>query len=278
MTGFPVIHLNKYLKILVQDHRRFVAICDEFMRDRKLGPKGGFDRRVSRIVTPGTLIDEPFLNPYENNYLLAINSIMGNSGGMAHSFGLAWIDLSTGDFFTKSVALDALQDELARIAPREIVLNEQLQGESGRFLQQQTADEGYLVSRISVHASKDPNILTSSVNGGADDLISLAHESRAGSSIALTAVEQSAIDLLSTFLSANLFEGAPRLASPSYEAVLDRMQIDSHTIKALELKESIREGGTTGSLLSTIKRTVTSGGTRLLTRWICEYCGRYVDK
>ncbi|OBZ78758.1 hypothetical protein A0H81_00596 [Grifola frondosa] len=48
-------------------HNRSVALCEEFLRSPLEGAKGGFDRRVVRIVTPGTLIDEPFLNPYENN-------------------------------------------------------------------------------------------------------------------------------------------------------------------------------------------------------------------
>ena len=63
MAGFPIMHLHKYLKILVQDHSRLVALCEEFPKDPAVGAKAGFDRRVVRIVTPGTLIDEPFLNP-----------------------------------------------------------------------------------------------------------------------------------------------------------------------------------------------------------------------
>lgn len=272
MAGFPIAHLSKYLKVLVQDHRLFVAICDEFMRDRKVGPKGGFDRRVNRIVSPGTLIDEPFLNPYENNYLLAINAV--EEGGedlegdsMASSFGLAWVDVSTGDFHTKCVGSDTLQDELARIAPREVVLNDQLPKRSLDFLKDQTEGEGHFVSYIAA-ATGTNQIVATPNESGTDDLSS--PQSADPSSFTLSSSEQAAADLLSAYLAANLFEGAPQLISPSHEAVANRMQIDSHTIKALELKETMREGGTTGSLLSVIKRTVTSGGTRLLSRWICK--------
>lgn len=277
MAGFPIAHLSKYLKVLVQDHRLFVAICDEFMRDRKVGPKGGFDRRVNRIVSPGTLIDEPFLNPYENNYLLAINAV--EEGGedlegdsMTSSFGLAWVDVSTGDFHTKCVGSDTLQDELARIAPREVVLNDQLPKRSLDFLKDQTEGEGHFVSYIAAAPSTNP-IAAIPDDSGIDDLSS--PQSADPSSFALSSSEQAAADLLSAYLAANLFEGAPQLISPSHEAVANRMQIDSHTIKALELKETMREGGTTGSLLSVIKRTVTSGGTRLLSRWICKLYAYY---
>ena len=58
---------------------------------------------------------------------------------------------------------------------------------------------------------------------------------------------------------------------PEREASHDRMQMDSHTIKSLEIRESLSEGGTKGSLLSTIKCTTTASGTRLLARWLCEY-------
>ncbi|KAI0094596.1 muts domain V-domain-containing protein [Irpex rosettiformis] len=270
MAGFPILHLSKYLKVLVQDHRFFVAVCDEFLRDRKLGPKGGFDRRVNRIVTPGTLIDEPFLNPYENNYLLSIGAVEEDTPDdkMARNFGLAWMDVSTGDFYTKCVASDALRDELVRIAPREIVLNEELRGHSRIFLKEQTEDEGFFVSYVSAVLGEEV-VTGPPIHSETDDLSSFKTDAGFDPAV-LTGPEQAAVELLSAYLSANLFEGAPRLSSPSHEANANRMQIDSHTIKALELKETLREGGTTGSLLSVIKRTVTSGGTRLLSRWICS--------
>ena len=54
MAGFPIMHLHKYLKVLVQDHSRLVALCEEFPKDPAVGAKAGFDRRVVRIVTPGS--------------------------------------------------------------------------------------------------------------------------------------------------------------------------------------------------------------------------------
>ena len=128
MCGFPLMHLNKHLKVLVQDNNRFVAMCEEFMKSRVLGPKAGFDRRVTRVVTPGTLIDEPFLNQYENNYLLSVYAppTTGSDGdtGLDNPVGLAWIDVSTGEFFTKSITTPLLRDELVRIRPKEVVIEE----------------------------------------------------------------------------------------------------------------------------------------------------------
>ncbi|OBZ78757.1 MutS 1 [Grifola frondosa] len=86
----------------------------------------------------------------------------------------------------------------------------------------------------------------------------------------LTDAEVGAVKLLTAFLHTNLMEHMPRLSPPNRETVDGRMQIDSHTIKALEIREGMREGGTTGSLFSVVKRTLTSSGTRLLARWLCS--------
>ncbi|KAI5292968.1 DNA mismatch repair ATPase msh1, partial [Ascosphaera acerosa] len=66
MAGFPYFHLDRYLKMLVQDLQKKVAISEEFSNDVEARAKAGglmFNRRVTRIVTPGTLIDENFMDP-----------------------------------------------------------------------------------------------------------------------------------------------------------------------------------------------------------------------
>ena len=257
------MHLDKYLKILVKQHKRFVAMCEEFPRPPSLNAKDGLARRVVRVITPGTLIDESFLNPYENNYLLAISS--GASDG---PLGLAWIDVSTGEFFSKSSSYEGFRDELARISPREIVLEKVLEDDPSHPVRKVLAEDGNFVSYA---VSSDAELLAPATPPS-DDLVDAP-------SIAFEPCETSAVKLLTAFLRANLLEGMPALSSPSKEISDGRMQIDSHTIKALEIRESMIEGGTTGSLLSVIKRTQTTGGTRLLARWLCKspllILGRY---
>ncbi|GJE85972.1 MutS family DNA mismatch repair protein [Phanerochaete sordida] len=271
MCGFPLMHLNKYLKILVQDNSRFVAMCEEFMRSRVLGPKAGFDRRVTRIVTPGTLIDEPFLNQYENNYLLSLftpsSADREDSAIQERPIGLAWIDVSTGEFFAKGIALSNLRDELVRIRPKEVVLEQSIFHDPAHPVRQIVAEERFFVSSICQPAQSQDDILFAE-HAGADDLTSEMESLTPAFKIALTQEESQAVQLLTAFLHANLLEHMPRLPSPSKEASAGRMQIDAHTIKSLELRETMREGGTAGSLLSSIKRTVTNGGTRLLARWL----------
>ncbi|KAF7339689.1 DNA mismatch repair protein [Mycena sanguinolenta] len=265
--GFPLQHIDKHLKVLVQQHRRFVALCEEFPRWSKTGVVA-FDRRVARVVTPGTLIDESFLNQYENNYLLAI-SHLAEPGEL----GLAWIDVSTGEFYSKPATYDVLRDELARINPREIVLDKALQGQKPPQLEQALGEEmhwGFVhhafCRRRATRHSPDVSAPLDSTEAEDDQL-----EDGASPPLAeFTAQERAAIALLTTYLHANLLEHMPQLTVPAREAAPARMQIDSHTIKALEIRESIRDGGTKGSLLSVVKRTSTSSGTRLLARWLCS--------
>lgn len=145
MCGFPLMHLDKYLKVLVQQNKRFVALCEEFPRYSEGGVKE-FERRVVRIVTPGTLIDEPFLNPYENNYLLAVSTT--NDVTPQGSIGLAWMDVSTGEFFSELSTCERFSDELARINPREVVLDDKLRSASGHPILLALSEENACVSYI----------------------------------------------------------------------------------------------------------------------------------
>ncbi|EIM83372.1 uncharacterized protein STEHIDRAFT_62817 [Stereum hirsutum FP-91666 SS1] len=269
MCGFPVHHLHKHLKVLVQHHHRFVALCEEFVRppstsvtpSTSAGAKLTFERRVTRVITPGTLIDEPFLNQYENNYLLAIGEVSASGGEDTNAVGLAWIDVSTGEFFTKDTTLDSLRDDLVRIAPREVVLSTSLQSNPSHPLRQAVLEEESFTSFIMPSKRSASSHEAQAIPEGG-----LTNTSK----FSLSQQETAAVDLLTTFLHANLMESMPRLSSPSKEASEGRMRIDAHTIKALEIREGMREGGTSGSLLSVIKRTVTNSGTRLLARWLCS--------
>ncbi|PFH54668.1 hypothetical protein AMATHDRAFT_72435 [Amanita thiersii Skay4041] len=272
MCGFPLAHLDKHLKVLVQQNKRFVAMCEEFPRYSDSGNRE-FERRVVRIVTPGTLIDESFLNPFENNYVLALSSDADYSTSR-NALGLAWMDVSTGEFFSKSSTYENLQDELARINPKEVVLEEHLRSCSSHPVLLALAEENACISYVtspSVHpeareTKMEVNLQDSCLTSNCVGVTSF--QSTSGTSLSVD--ELSSINILHTFLRANLLEYMPTVISPHQEVDYNRMQIDSHTIKALEIRESINEGGTKGSLMSAIKRTTTSSGTRLLTRWLCS--------
>ncbi|KAL1712079.1 muts domain V-domain-containing protein [Schizophyllum commune] len=321
MCGFPLAHLDKYLRMLVGENRRLVAMCEEFPvshstdagppREGKISrglPTRAFERRVTRVITPGTLIDEPFLNQYENNYLLAISeeeaqhaATIKSDEGVAEParLGLAWIDVSTGEFFSKVSSIDTIRDELARIGPKEVVLDKRMkrQQEADDDAQEDKhpilaalAEEQYFVSYQTPEGDDNATANISAKDDAAtrltepDDLLAEAAPSPSPSSF--TPTETSAISLLTAYLRAHLREHMPDLGVPVRESdALEgevtrtgatrvslrppaRMHLDAHTLRALEIREGMREGGTRGSLLSVVRRTKTTGGTRLLARWL----------
>ncbi|MBW4547482.1 MAG: DNA mismatch repair protein MutS [Symplocastrum torsivum CPER-KK1] len=116
MTGVPHHALDRYCTMLVE--RGFaIAICDQ-VEDAAVAAKEGRQvrREVTRILTPGTLLDDGMLNARRNNFLAAV-VIAGNH------WGLAYADISTGEFFTtQSTDLELLTAELMRLQPSEVLV------------------------------------------------------------------------------------------------------------------------------------------------------------
>src|ERR1700739_2296726 len=109
MAGFPHHALETHLrKLLHAGHR--VAICDQ-VEDPALA-KGLVSREVTRGVTPGTLTEDELLDPRQDNHLAAL-AFSGSA------VGLAWVELSTGQFQATDVSLATLADDLGRLSPSE---------------------------------------------------------------------------------------------------------------------------------------------------------------
>jgi len=260
--------LDRYLKILVQDLNRYVAIAEEFPNDAPGKVKSGgnmHDRRVSRIITPGTLIDENFIDPFSNNYVLAIHICSAN--GDAASFlterqnlpiGLAWLDLSTGHFFTQSTTLSALPSFLARVAPREIVLDEDLQSSADDGIYTILADGKHLVNYTN-RGEVRPILEWASM---------LESPLSPKTAEAFTFEEVAAGSSLLQYVETRLLGSNMKLQPPCRQ--LDTMGIDKNTMRAREVKKTMRDDTMTGSLLHTVRRTVTKGGARLLDNWISK--------
>lgn len=268
------MHLDKYLKILVQDHKLNVALCEEFMLPRQgADDSKTFNRRVVRVLTPGTLIDESFLNPYENNYLLAI-SLSKSDNTMV---GIAWTDLSTGEFFARSVEFESLADELVRIVPKEIVLDRLLKSSPDGRISAALEEVDCPISYVEAYSTEaDCQEIAMRTDGVAVDEIIGGVEDAKDS--VFTKEESGAIHLLNHFLRGNLLEHPLPSVVPARDTTQRRMHIDAHTLKALEIRESSSDNAKGGSLLSTIKKTTTSSGTRLLTRWLSTFSGFMMPK
>lgn len=257
-----------------------MAIAEEFPNGPSEKIKSGglmHDRRVSRIITPGTLIDENFIDPYANNYVMAIYS--GGEAADADSktpspsepqpaasveptmpLGLAWLDLSTGQFFTQSTDLASLSSILSRIGPREVVLPRDLELQKDHSI-------------FSILA-EDRHLITYSASGGLDTLASwspfLESEVPEKTRDSFTQHEVLAGDLVLNYVKDRLQGLSMKLQPPLRHENMQIMSIDRNSLRALEIKETIRDGFFRGSLLHAIRRTVTKSGARLLSEWLCS--------
>ncbi|KAL7909201.1 muts domain V domain-containing protein [Trichoderma velutinum] len=271
MAGFPYYQLERYLKILVQDLNRHVAVAEEFPNDASEKIKSGglmHDRRVTRIITPGTLIDENFIDPYANNYIMAVHipqsALAENTqasdatGAISIPIGLAWLDLSTGQFFTQSTTLSSLPSILSRIAPREIVLEQSFKHQKDHDIFSILTDDRHLVT-FSSHEGL----------ANLDDWAPyLESEISQTSRTTFTDDEIIAGGLALNYIRNQLQETRMKLQPPLRYENMQTMTIDKNSLRALEIKQTIRDGFFRGSLLHAIRRTVTKSGARLLNEWL----------
>ncbi|GAC98918.1 hypothetical protein PHSY_006513 [Pseudozyma hubeiensis SY62] len=285
MAGFPVFQLEKYLKILVLDKGLLVAISEEFRpKDAVAGNATEITRRVNRVVSPGTLIDEKFLDPFVNNFIVGVSSkrVEDEEGGRRVRYGLAWLDVGTADFNT-AVCEDAksLRDEIARIGPREVVVD------SGT-IDAGLVDEDGGQDRVKVDIRElvtDSSVYISHFHPPPPDPpasplpadLSQRSDSPPTPAVSLDPVETATVHTLLSYLRTRLLDQETTstltslsLSRPLHQHLDSIMQIDAHTLSALEIRSTGREGSTRGSLFSVLRRTVTKGGTRLLQQWLCN--------
>jgi len=221
------------------------------------------DRRVSRIVTPGTLIDENFMDPFSNNYVLAIQVGDSLEGTISKTepemlIGLAWLDLSTGHFFTQSTTLSALPSFLARIGPKEVVLSDELQADKEHGIFAVLEEDHYLVSYVDTTVTQPISEWTANLESPIPP----------GLIDQFTPEEVSAGSSLLQYVGTRLQGSNIKLQPPTRQS--DVMGIDKNTMRALEIRTTMRDDSVSGSLLNTIRRTVTKGGTRLLGSWLSK--------
>ena len=118
MCGVPFHASDNYLARLIKKGFR-VAICEQMEKPENKESKGLVRREVVRIVTPGTLVEENLLEAKSYNFLLAISKSLDKE-----ELGIAFVDISTGSFFTEVQAITNLSTILSRIQPKEIIVSD----------------------------------------------------------------------------------------------------------------------------------------------------------
>lgn len=243
MCGVPYHSANNYIKKLV-DNGHKVAICEQVTDPSE--SKGLVEREVVRIITQGTAIDSLFLDEKINSYIVSVIA-------RGKQYGISYMDLSTAEFYAYSVDnISLLRDELARIAPKEIITNienisDYIKNTAVTLIDKNIYSNSACINELFEHF-KIERIEEISFYG--DELSKIA-----AGALLLYLGDTQKNDLLHITYLKEYF--------PKYS-----MFIDSSTRLNLELSSSLSTGSKKGSLLWIMDKTTTAMGSRLIKSWV----------
>ncbi len=254
MAGVPFHSVEKYLARLLAKGLK-VAICDQ-LEDPKAA-KGLVKRGVTRVLTPGTVMDDSMLRGSSNNFLAALCVQDGR-------IGLATLDPSTGEFVVTELsgeeADDRLLQELERIRPSELLLGLSAKGAEPASIIGELA-RGALGAAVTELAplSADRAVRMLTDQFGVANLHGFGLEDRPSAVVAASMIlayaERNKLPL-------------SHVDSISTYSVDGFMRLDPATRRSLELTSSMSDGGRKHTLLGVLDETVTSMGARLMKRWV----------
>ena len=244
MAGFPHHALDTYLPKLVRAGKR-VAICDQ-LEDPKM-TKTLVKRGITELVTPGVSINDNILNYRENNFLAAVHFGKG-------ACGVAFLDISTGEFLTAEGPFDYVDKLLNNFAPKEVLFE---RGKRGMF-------EGNFGSKFFTFELDDWVFTETTAREKllkhfeTKNLKGFGVEHLKNGIIASGAILQYLIMTQHTQI--GHITSLARIEEDKY------VRLDKFTVRSLELVGSMNDGGS--SLLNVIDKTISPMGARLLKRWL----------
>lgn len=252
MCGVPYHSAHSYIGRLLRNGRK-VAICEQIT----LPEKGLAERAVTEVLSPGTVFEEDFLEPDQNNYLLAV----GHNGT---TLNLAWTDISTGTIelasFPEPVTWKpVLLREMARIQPREILVQESLlEGESN--IGRELFDGSDIVT------NRYPDWSFDRETGFTRITEALKVRNLHGFGIDDEETALSSLAVILQYLEDNTRQALNHITKVHLYRPTDHVILDDATQRNLELTGNIRDGSKKYSLFSIIDQAKTGMGSRHLRR------------
>ena len=244
MAGFPYHALDTYLPKLIRAGKR-VAICDQ-LEDPKLTKKL-VKRGITELVTPGIAMSDNVLNYKENNFLAAVD--FGKS-----ACGVAFLDISTGEFLTGQGTYDYVEKLLSNFSPKEVLYVRSRRQDFERYFGTKMCVfemDDWVFTEQSARQKLLKHFGTKSLKGfGVDHLHSGV--------VAAGAIMQ--------YLEITQHTNISHITSLSRIEEEKYVRLDKFTIRSLELLAPMQEDG--AGLLNVIDRTVTPMGGRMLRRWV----------
>lgn len=259
MAGIPAKALTNYVSKLL-DKGYKVAVCDQ-MEDPSVA-KGIVKRQVTKLLTPGTILETDWLPAAKNNYLAAVYK-----DKKKNNYGLAYADVSCGEFYFTEVPLEQLLSELGRINPSELIVPFKLETSSNRVTKDKilnidkVIEDSYFCTPLEMdYFSTDFAEKRLKAELDLKTLDSLGHD---GMKLGLIAAGSVLAYVDKTQLSEKaVFENIVPYTAASF------LSLDRTTRKNLELTESLGDKPNVGSLFWSIDYTKTQMGKRRLRSWI----------
>ncbi len=261
LAGIPFKAADNYMKRLIEKGFK-VAVCEQLQDPKEA--KGIVERGVVRVVTPGTIIENDYLEQTTNNYICSIFE-------EKDTYGFAYSDVSTGEFKVTQAPLNMILAELARIKPVEIIAPAVAQKALPfQIVPDEKIDLPDEITSI-YRCSKIPAKVYSE-NFAKDNLknaLNIHNVDVLGYDSCKLGFRAAAA--LLAYIWENLKDAFPKQIDriEQYE-LSEYVLMDSATRKNLELTETMRDKNKYGSLYWAINRTKTNMGARLLKNWICQ--------
>ena len=266
MAGVPYHSVENYLRRMIQAGHR-VAVCDQ-TEDAKQA-KGVVQRDVTRVITPGTLTDESLLGEEQSAPCAAV---LYHADGRA---SLAWAELSTGSFEIATLRQDQVADQLARIAPGELLYCETADGQvpprvaALTLAGPRTGRPGWQFRRAEALETLRRQYRVASLAGFGLDEEDPALDAAGGLLAYLLETQRSDLDSGGDGVLAHL-------RPPTRRQPTAHLLIDQASLASLEIERTLHAGDVEGSLLATLRRgggpgrgCVTAMGKRRLRDWLC---------
>ena len=244
LAGFPHHSLNTYLPKLVKAGQR-VAICDQLEDPKQT--KTIVKRGVTELVTPGVALNDDILTAKSNNFLAAVH--FGRN-----KLGVAFLDISTGEFLTSEGSVEQMDKLLQNFSPNEVLVSKEHRKEFADYFKTQWHTfflEDWIFQEDYAHESLNQHFKTKSLQGfGVDQLVQGIIASGA----------------ILHYLSETQHRQLEHINRLQRIAEEDHIWMDRFTIRNLELYHSPHENAIT--LLDIIDKTISPMGGRLLKRWL----------
>ncbi|MDD5134363.1 MAG: DNA mismatch repair protein MutS, partial [Phycisphaerae bacterium] len=256
LAGVPYHAVDAYLKKMIKAGYK-VAVCEQVENPKQA--VGVVKRDVVRIITPGTLTDDMLLEEKLDNFLCAVSLNSKNAA-------ISWVDVSTGHFFARVVAENAVMDEILRIAPAECILPEvrgELFGAEIKKLASQIEQTSATVVTFRPAWYFEPYDSQKRL------LEHFGTKTLEGFGIKEGSEIISPAGAIIEYLKETQKTALGHISSIKLVEQKKFLQIDQTSLRSLEVLSTIRGGTLKGSLIESIDSTLTPMGGRMFRYWLC---------